>query len=147
MSRPGPTASSPVTAYRWEHTDAALTEQLDLETEGHPGVVEPGHAAVRFTNPTTGGDVLPTVRAEVHRLRAGISTATRREVGSSVWQVFDGSGSIRVGEHDCLTVDGVRYEMAGREPARAVDLSLARAAAWLTGRHAVSTLPALPRWL
>ena len=36
-----------------------------------PGWSEPGHAAVRYTNPTTGGDVLPTIRAEMHRHRAG----------------------------------------------------------------------------
>jgi gentisate 1,2-dioxygenase len=100
VSQPGPATSSPITAYRWEHTDAALTDQLDLEAEGHPGVVEPGHAAVRFSNPTTGGDVMPTMRAEMHRLRAGTVTATRREVGSAVWQVFDGSGSVRVGERE-----------------------------------------------
>jgi gentisate 1,2-dioxygenase len=98
VSAPGPTPSSPIAAYRWEHTDAALGDQLDLEAEGHPGVVEPGHAAVRFTNPATGGDVLPTIRAEMHRLRAGTRTATRREVGSSVWQVFDGDGTVHVGE-------------------------------------------------
>ena len=49
-----------------------------------------GHAAVRFTNPTTGGDVMPTIRAEFHRLRAGATTEAVREVGSSVWQVFEG---------------------------------------------------------
>lgn len=86
--------SSPIAAYRWEHTDRALHEQLALEDEGHPGVVEPGHAAVRYTNPTSGGDVMPTIRAEFHRLRPGTSTATRREVGSAVWQVFDGSGVV-----------------------------------------------------
>ncbi|HEX9338464.1 MAG TPA: cupin, partial [Pseudonocardiaceae bacterium] len=84
----------------WEHTDAALADQLALEAEGYPGVVAPGHAAVRFTNPTTGGDVLPTIRAEMHRLRAGARTATRREVGSALWQVFDGDGRVRVGEHE-----------------------------------------------
>lgn len=98
VSQPVPTASSPIAAYRWEFTDAALTDQLELEADGHPGVMEPGHAAVRFTNPTTGGDVLPTMRAEMHRLRAGTTTATRREVGSAVWQVFDGSGNVRLGE-------------------------------------------------
>jgi gentisate 1,2-dioxygenase len=98
VSRPAATVSSPIAAYRWEHTDAALTDQLQLEAEGHPGVVEPGHAAVRFCNPTTGGDVMPTIRAEMHRLRAGATTAPRREVGSAVWQVFDGSGTVRVGE-------------------------------------------------
>ncbi|HEX3788549.1 MAG TPA: cupin domain-containing protein [Pseudonocardiaceae bacterium] len=100
VSQPTRTPSSPIAAYRWEHTDAALTDQLALEAEGHPGIVEPGHAAVRFTNPTTGGDVMPTIRAEMHRLRVGTRTATRREVGSAVWQVFEGRGLVRVGEHE-----------------------------------------------
>jgi gentisate 1,2-dioxygenase len=42
--------------------------------------------------------VLPTIRAEMHRLRAGMQTLTRREVGSSVYQVFDGGGTVTVGE-------------------------------------------------
>ncbi len=98
VSQPGPATSSPIAAYRWEHTDAALVAQLELEAEGHPGVVEPGHAAVRFSNPTTVGDVIPTIRAERHRLRAGVCTAVRREVGSAVWQVFDGCGRVSVGD-------------------------------------------------
>jgi gentisate 1,2-dioxygenase len=100
VSQPGPTPSSPIAAYRWEYTDAALADQLALEDDGYAGVVEPGHAAVRFTNPTTGGDVMPTIRAEMHRLRAATTTATRREVGSAVWQVFEGAGSVRVGERE-----------------------------------------------
>ena len=92
------TVSSPIGAYRWEHTDAALREQLALEDEGQPATVAPGHAAIRYVNPTTGGDVLPTIRAEFHRLRAGVITRTRREVGSSVWQVFEGTGTITLGE-------------------------------------------------
>jgi gentisate 1,2-dioxygenase len=81
-------------AYRWAHTDAALASQLELEDEGHPGVVEPGHAAIRFTNPTTGGDALTTMRTEMHRLRAGTPTARTRTSASSVWQVFDGTGTV-----------------------------------------------------
>ncbi|GEL20687.1 cupin domain-containing protein [Pseudonocardia asaccharolytica] len=100
VAQPEPRPSSPIAAYRWEHTDAALADQLALEEEGHPGVVEPGHAAVRFTNPTTGGDVMPTIRAEMHRLRPGARTTTRREVGSAVWQVFDGRGRVQVGERE-----------------------------------------------
>lgn len=91
------TVSSPIGAYRWEHTDAALTEQLLLEEEGQPATVEQGHAAVRYVNPTTGGDVMPTIRAEFHRLREGTATATRREVGSTVFQVFDGAGAVVMG--------------------------------------------------
>lgn len=95
--------SSPLAAYRWEHTDAALREQLLLEDEGHPATVEQGHAAIRFVNPTTGGDVMPTLRAEFHRLRAGAETPTRHEVGSSVWQVFEGDGSV--------VLDGVEHKL------------------------------------
>lgn len=91
------TVSSPIGAYRWEHTDRALTEQLLLEDEGQPATVGQGHAAIRFVNPTTGGDVMPTIRAEFHRLRADAQTVPRREVGSSVFQVFDGSGSVLLG--------------------------------------------------
>lgn len=88
------TVSSPIGAYRWEHTDRALTEQLLLEEEGVPATVEQGHAAIRYVNPTTGGDVMPTIRAEFHRLRQGTVTPTRREVGSTIFQVFEGNGSV-----------------------------------------------------
>jgi len=90
--------SSPLLAYRWAHTDAALDDQLACEEQGVVATVEPGHAAVRFTNPATGGDGLLTIRTEMHRLRAGTVTAARRTVGSSVWQVFDGTGTVTVGE-------------------------------------------------
>ncbi len=89
---------SPLLAYRWEHTDRALADQLALEAEGYEGTVEPGHAAVRFSDPATGADVLPTIRAEVHRVARGAETAPVRETGSSVYQVFDGSGTVTVGD-------------------------------------------------
>ncbi|MEV7010032.1 cupin domain-containing protein [Streptosporangium sp. NPDC051022] len=116
LSRLGETPSSPIAAYRWEHTDAALADQLALEDEGHPGVVEPGHAAVRFTNPTTGGDVMPTIRAEFHRLREGALTATRREVGSSVWQVFEGRGRVTVGDREWTVESGDLFVVPSWQP-------------------------------
>jgi len=99
--------SSPLSAYRWEATDAALREQLALEDEGFPATVEQGHAAIRYTNPTTGGDVMSTIRCEFHRLRAGASSSQRREVGSSVWQVFEGAGTVVLdgAEHTLETGD------------------------------------------
>ncbi|MEV5893571.1 cupin domain-containing protein [Nonomuraea fuscirosea] len=95
---PAPAGDSPLLAYKWEYTDAALADQLALEAEGHGGTVEPGHAAVRFTNPATGGDVLSTIRAEMHRIARGAETAPVRETGSSVYQVFNGSGTVTVGD-------------------------------------------------
>ena len=87
------THTSPLMAYRWHHTDAALTAQLELAESGHDGAVGPGHAAVRYSNPTTGGDALVTMRLEMHRLAAGATSAASRRVGSSVWQVFEGDGA------------------------------------------------------
>jgi gentisate 1,2-dioxygenase len=98
LSQLGPTPASPLLVYRWEVTDAALQAQLALEAEGVPATVSPGHAAVRYTNPTTGGDVLPTIRAEFHRLAPNASTLPGREVGSSVFQVFEGSGTVTVAD-------------------------------------------------
>lgn len=90
--------TTPLLAYRWVDTDRALTEQLALEAEGAPATVSPGHAAVRFSNPTNGRDVLPTMRCEMHRIRQGASTLARQEVGSAVFQVFEGRGRVTVGE-------------------------------------------------
>nr|WP_300047108.1 cupin domain-containing protein [uncultured Nocardioides sp.] len=106
LSAAAPTPGSPLLAYKWEHTDRALTDQLDIESEGHGGTVEPGHAAVRFTNPESGGDVLPTIRAEMHRIARGAETASTRETGSSVFQVFDGSGTVTVGDSSWTVTRG-----------------------------------------
>jgi gentisate 1,2-dioxygenase len=97
-SMPDALPATPLLAYRWADTDRALAEQLALEAEGHAATLSPGHAAVRYTNPTSGRDVLPTIRAEMHRLRAGAASRTWRETGSSVFQVFDGHGEVRVGD-------------------------------------------------
>jgi gentisate 1,2-dioxygenase len=94
----GARPASPLMAYRWAHTDAALTAQLELQDGGVPGVVEPGHAAIRYTNPTSGGDALTTMRTEFHRLRAGTATRPARTSASSVWQVFDGAGTIQLND-------------------------------------------------
>lgn len=111
-----PTPSTPLLAYRWEHTDRALTEQLALEAEGHSATVEPGRAAVRFTNPTTGGDVLPTVRTEFHRLAPDTGTATRQEVGSSVFQVFEGTGQVTVGDASWTVEHGDLFVVPSWQP-------------------------------
>ncbi|WP_330284844.1 cupin domain-containing protein [Streptomyces sp. NBC_00588] len=97
---------SPLLAYRWEHTDRALNDQLALEAEGFGAMVEPGHAAVRFSDPATGADVLPTLRAEMHRIARDAETACVQETGSSVYQVFDGSGRVTVGDRSWTVTRG-----------------------------------------
>ncbi|HEY1573704.1 MAG TPA: cupin domain-containing protein [Pseudonocardiaceae bacterium] len=90
--------NSPLPAFRWQHTDAALAAQVELAAEGHPGAAGPGHAGIRFTNPATGGDALPSLRTEMHRLVAGAGTPVTRTVGSAVWQVFSGDGVAHLGD-------------------------------------------------
>jgi gentisate 1,2-dioxygenase len=100
----GPRPHSPLMAYRWVHTDAALNAQLELAAEGLEGtLVQPGHAAVRFSNPTTGGDALTTMRTEMHRLLDGTRTPRTRTSASSVWQVFSGGGTV--------TLDGRAHDL------------------------------------
>ncbi|MGW4394024.1 cupin domain-containing protein [Amycolatopsis nivea] len=107
---------SPLLAYKWEHTDAALRDQLHLEKEGYGGTVEPGHAAVRFSNPHNGSDVLPTVRAEFHRVARGAETAPVRETGSAVCQVFDGSGTVTVGDTSWAVSRGDLFVVPSWQP-------------------------------
>lgn len=116
VSQPGPTTATPLLNYRWVDTDAALADQLDLDAEGAPGVVEHGHAAVRYLNPTTGADVLPTIRAEMHRIAKGASTAPTQEAGSSVYQVFDGSGRVSVGQHSWSVTRGDLFVVPSWQP-------------------------------
>lgn len=94
----GATQGSPLFAYRWEYTDRALADQLMLADRGHDVLAEPGHAAVRYTNPTNAGDVLATIRTEFHRITRGTQTRPTKQVGSRVYQVFDGSGTVHVGD-------------------------------------------------
>ncbi|TRV75763.1 cupin domain-containing protein [Streptomyces sp. 130] len=110
------TPGSPLLSYKWEYTDAALRDQLLLEKEGFGGTVEPGHAAVRYSNPHDGSDVLPTIRAEFHRVARGAETAPLRETGSSVYQVFDGSGVVTVGDTSWTVTRGDLFVVPSWEP-------------------------------
>lgn len=93
-----PDRTSPLLAYRWEHTDAALAAQLEIAAGGGRSLLAPGHAAVRYTSPASGGDALTTIRMEMHRLAAGATSPTTQSVGSSVWQVFAGEGTITMAD-------------------------------------------------
>lgn len=77
-------AHSHQTVYRWADTDRALTALA---------AAEGGNAAVRFTDPLTGRDIMPTLRAEMLRLVPGRRTPTTRTVGSSIAVVHRGSGT------------------------------------------------------
>ena len=95
----GPATSarrSPLLAYRWADTERALEGQLAVRVDGH--------ARIRYTDPVRGGDVMPTMRCEMERLRPGTTTAAVRQTGGQVTCVLHGTGRIEVGIGDHLRV-------------------------------------------
>jgi gentisate 1,2-dioxygenase len=86
-----PDGGSPLLAYPWAGTDAALTALL-----AEPGAG--GTAAVEFVNPTTGASALPTLSCGMRRITAGASTVPQQQVGHRVVVVYRGTGRSRIGE-------------------------------------------------
>jgi gentisate 1,2-dioxygenase len=77
-------------AYRRAAVDTALSRLI--ESSGRPA------ASVRYADPATGRDVMPTLRAEMHRVLAGHRTEPVRAVGSAIWVVYRGAGATVVDE-------------------------------------------------
>lgn len=87
-----PAHRSPLLAYRWANTDWALESQLEVSGAAH--------ARLRYTDPVRGGDVMPTMRCEMDRVRSGRSTLPERQTGGRVACVLSGSGRMSVGDRD-----------------------------------------------
>jgi gentisate 1,2-dioxygenase len=92
--QPGEHRHSPLMTYRWVDTDRALDTML--------AATGARAAAMRYVDPLTGRDMMPTLRGEMHRLLPGHRTPTTRTVGSGIWVVHRGTGA--------SVVNGVRYE-------------------------------------
>jgi gentisate 1,2-dioxygenase len=84
-----PGRHSPLLAYRWAHTDHALTSLLAAGSTGQ--------ATIRYANPVTGADVMPTLRCEMTRVLAGGQGDPSRQTGSRIGSVLNGRGSVRIG--------------------------------------------------
>lgn len=85
----GRPARSPLLVYRWADTDRALRRQMDGPFDW---------ARIRYTDPTTGRDVMPTMRCELLRVQAGARTPGRRQTGGHVGCVLHGTGTVTVGD-------------------------------------------------
>jgi gentisate 1,2-dioxygenase len=83
---------SPLMAYRWSETDAALDALLELG-DGR-------EAELRYRDPSRDRDVMPTLRCEMRRVSGGITTAADRQTGSRVCAVLAGTGSVRLGTRE-----------------------------------------------
>ena len=85
-----PAHRSPLLAYRWADTERALVAQL--------GTSGSDHARLRYSDPVRGGDVMPTMRCEIERVRIGSTSSTTRQTGGRVACVLHGTGRVRIGE-------------------------------------------------
>lgn len=75
---------SPLFRYPWEATDRALNGLID---NGRGPQV-----ALIFTDPVTGGPVLPSLGCEMHRLLPSARQPAVRKTGSAVYVVYRGAG-------------------------------------------------------
>jgi gentisate 1,2-dioxygenase len=81
----GADRAEPLLRYPWEVTDGALEALARGSNEPSVGV--------EFTDPRTGGPVLPTLGCEMHRLKPEQRTTTVRRAGSAIFVVFAGAGT------------------------------------------------------
>jgi len=87
---------SPLFSYKFKDTREALYRLTAYEPSPYEGY------ALTFTNPFTGGPVMPTIGASMHLLAAGQKTKARRLTTNAIYHVVEGSGS--------SVLDGQRFE-------------------------------------
>jgi gentisate 1,2-dioxygenase len=75
-------------AYPWEPTYEALRNAA-AASDGSPydGII------MEYSNPLTGGSVMPTMSAHMQLLRPGEATLAHRQVGSTIYTAALGSGT------------------------------------------------------
>jgi gentisate 1,2-dioxygenase len=86
----------PTSTYKWADTERALQALAQVDADPFDDV------ALEFTNPHTGGPVMPTFTCWIQLLRPGVHTHAHRHTGSSVYLAFEGRGA--------TIIDGVRFD-------------------------------------
>ena len=74
---------SPVFRYSWDDSYASLRKANTTPYDG---------AVYEYTNPLTGGPIMPTIGAQLQRLEPGEETKGHRHTGSVIYQVAKGRG-------------------------------------------------------
>jgi gentisate 1,2-dioxygenase len=77
---------SPLMLYSWDQTAEALHGLRERDGSPYEGI------CLEYTNPQTGGPVMPTLSCRVQMIRKGEKLKPRRVTGSSVFHVVQGKG-------------------------------------------------------
>ncbi len=88
--------ASPLLLYPWAKAEEALQRLARVDASPFDDV------AMEYTNPLTGGHVLPTMGCWIQMLRPGAHTRAHRHMSSVAYHVFRGSGE--------TIIDGVRFD-------------------------------------
>lgn len=87
---------SPLLNYKWARTTAALVALPESAATPYDDLI------LDYTNPYTGGPVLPTMGCTAQLLRPGVHTQAHRHASSSVYLVIEGNGF--------SIIDGQRFD-------------------------------------
>lgn len=87
---------SPLLQYPWPQTEEALHRLAKVDASDFDDV------AMEYTNPLTGGHVLPTMACWIQMIRPGVHTRAHRHMDSVAYHVFRGRGA--------SIVDGIRID-------------------------------------
>ena len=119
--RRGPTEHSPMFLYKWEQMRDALLGMAGYDGSPYDGII------AEYVDPTTGGEVMPTMSFRSQMLRAGEKTRRHRNTASTIYCAFEGSGTTVVdgkeitwGRNDVFAVPGWHWHEHhnnGRSPA------------------------------
>jgi len=90
--------ASPLLQYPWPQTEEALHRLAKVDASPYDDV------AMEYSNPLTGGHVLPTMACWIQMIRPGVHTQAHRHMNSVAYHVFRGRGA--------TIIDGVRYDWA-----------------------------------
>ncbi|AFJ47857.1 cupin domain-containing protein [Shimwellia blattae] len=93
---------SPLFKYQWGPTYDALCRAAQA-SDGTPY----DDVLMHYTNPVTGGHVMPTIGASMQRLRPGFVGTAHRHTGSFIYQVAKGEGY--------SIIDGQRFDWRERD--------------------------------
>ena len=96
------TPHSPLWHYPWKQTKAALDRLAEVESgDASDGLI------LQYTNPMTGGPVMPTIACYVQLLKPGQKTLAHRHTNSTVYQVIEGQGA--------TIMDGTRLDWESKD--------------------------------